>query len=38
MPQPLMNNRGYLTFPEKSLKEAEEKSMGQEFVTFKVIK
>ena len=23
MPQPMMNNRGHLTFPEKSLKDAE---------------
>ena len=26
MPQPMMNKRGHLTFPEMSLKEAEEKS------------
>ena len=33
MPQPTMNNRSHLTFPEKLLKEAEEKSMELEFVT-----
>ena len=33
MPQPTMNNRGHLIFPEKLLKEAEEKSMEREFVT-----
>ena len=33
MPQPMMNNRGHFSFPEKSLKEAEKKSMEREFVT-----
>ena len=27
MAQPMMTNRGHLTFPEKSLKEGEKKSM-----------
>ena len=30
----MMNNRGNLTFPKKLLKEAEEKSMEQEFAKF----
>ena len=34
MPQPMMSNRGHLTFPKKSFKKAEEKSMDQESVTF----
>ena len=34
MPQPVMDNIDYLTFHEKSLKEAEKKSMQWEFVTF----
>ena len=33
MPQPMMSNRGHLTFPENLIKKAEEKSMEQEFVT-----
>ena len=33
MPQPIMSNRGHLTFPENLVKKAEEKSMEQEFVT-----
>ena len=34
MPQPVMSNRGHLTFPKKSLKKVEEKSMDQESVIF----